>query len=40
MRMNMFIVEDKVKPDRKCKRLKLGGGQAYSRSSDYAAIVA
>jgi hypothetical protein len=34
MRMNMFVVQDKVKPDRKYKRLKLGGGQAYERSSD------
>jgi hypothetical protein len=25
---------------RKYKRLKLGGGQAYDRSSDYAAVVA
>jgi hypothetical protein len=25
---------------RKCKSLKLGGGQAYDRSSDYTAIVA
>jgi hypothetical protein len=24
---------DKVRPDRKYKRLKLGGGQAYDRSS-------
>jgi hypothetical protein len=25
---------------RKCKRLKLGGGQAYDRSSEYAAVAA
>jgi hypothetical protein len=25
---------DKAKPDRKYKRRKLGGGQAYDRSSD------
>jgi hypothetical protein len=25
---------------RKYKRLKLGGGQAYDRSNDYAAVVA
>jgi hypothetical protein len=25
--------------NRKYKRLKLGGGQAYDRSSDYAAVV-
>jgi hypothetical protein len=25
---------------RKCRRLKLGGGQAYGRSSDKAAVVA
>jgi hypothetical protein len=25
---------------RKYKRLKLGGGQAYDRSSDYAAVIA
>jgi hypothetical protein len=36
MRMRMFAVWDKSKPDRKYKRLKLGGGQAY----DQAAVVA
>jgi hypothetical protein len=34
MRMNMFAVEDKVKPDIENKRLKLGGGQAYDRPCD------
>jgi hypothetical protein len=34
MRMNTFAVWDKVKPDRKYMKLKLGGGQAYDRSSD------
>jgi hypothetical protein len=34
MRMNTFMVWDKVKPDRKYKELKLGGGQAYDLSSD------
>jgi hypothetical protein len=33
-RMNMFAVQDKVKPDIENIRLKLGGGQAYERSSD------
>ena len=33
MRINMFPVQDKVKPDRKYKRLKLGGGQAYDHSN-------
>jgi hypothetical protein len=40
MKMQMFATLDKVKPDRKYKRLKLGGGQAYDRSSDWTAIVA
>jgi hypothetical protein len=35
--MNMFAALDKAKPDRKYKRLKLGGDQA---SSDQAAVVA
>jgi hypothetical protein len=30
-------VEDR---HRKCKRVKLGGGQAYDRSSDYPAVAA
>jgi hypothetical protein len=34
MRMNMFAAYDKAKPERKYKRLKLGGGQIYDRSSD------
>jgi hypothetical protein len=40
MRMNIFAVQEKAKPDRKYKRLKLGGDQAYDRSSDEAAVVA
>jgi hypothetical protein len=32
MIMNMFAVLDKAKPERKYKRLKLGGGQAYDCS--------
>jgi hypothetical protein len=40
MRKNMFAVLDKPKPDIEYKRLELGGGQAYDRSSDYAASVA
>jgi hypothetical protein len=38
--MNMFMIWDKAKRDRKYKRLKLGGGQAYDRSSDQAAVIA
>jgi hypothetical protein len=34
MRMNIFAALDKAKPGRKYKRLKLGGGQPYDRSSD------
>jgi hypothetical protein len=34
MKLNMFAASDKVKPDRKYKRLKLGGGQAYDGSCD------
>jgi hypothetical protein len=34
MRMNMFAVEEKAKLDIENMRLKLGGGQAYDRSSD------
>jgi hypothetical protein len=34
MIMKVFAILDKAKPDRKYKRLKLGGGQAYDRSSD------
>jgi hypothetical protein len=33
MIMRMFTILDKAKPG-KYKRLKLGGGQAYDRSSD------
>jgi hypothetical protein len=40
MIMNMFAVKDKVKADRKYNRLKLGGGQAYCRSNNQAAVVA
>jgi hypothetical protein len=40
MRITMFATQDKTEPDRTYKRLKLGGGQAYDRSSDYAAVVA
>jgi hypothetical protein len=34
MTMKMFAILGKAKPDRKYKRLKLGGGQAYDRSSN------
>jgi hypothetical protein len=35
MIMKMFAILDKAKPDiESIKRLKLGGGQAYDRSSD------
>jgi hypothetical protein len=34
MRMNMLVAQEKAKPDRKYKRLKLGDGQAYDSSSD------
>jgi hypothetical protein len=34
MKMQMFLTLEKVKPDTKYKRLKLGGGQAHDRSSD------
>jgi hypothetical protein len=35
MRMNMFALQDKTKPERKkYKRLKYGGGQACDCSSD------
>jgi hypothetical protein len=30
----MFAILEEAKPDRKYERLKLGGGQAYERSSD------
>jgi hypothetical protein len=38
----MFATLDKTNRQRKYvyKRLKLGGGQAYDRSSDYTAVVA
>jgi hypothetical protein len=32
MIMRMFVTLDKAKPDRKYKRLKLGGGHVYDRS--------
>jgi hypothetical protein len=34
MRMNVFVVLDKAKPDRKYKKLKVDGGQAYDSSND------
>jgi hypothetical protein len=34
MRMNIFAAQDKAKPNRKYKRLKVAGGQAYDPSSD------
>jgi hypothetical protein len=35
MTIKMFAILDKAKPDvENLKRLKLGGGQAYDRSSD------
>jgi hypothetical protein len=34
MRITTFAADDKAKPDRKYRRLKLGGGQAHDRSSD------
>jgi hypothetical protein len=34
MMMNMITALDKAKPDREYKGLKLGGGQAYDRSSE------
>jgi hypothetical protein len=34
MRMKVFAAYNKAKPDRKYKRLKLGGGEAYGLSSD------
>jgi hypothetical protein len=37
--MKMFATMDKVKPDRKYKRLKLGDGQACNLSSDKTAVV-
>jgi hypothetical protein len=38
--MKMFTISEKAKPDiEKYKRLKLGGDQAYGRSSDEAAVV-
>jgi hypothetical protein len=46
MRRNVFAAQDKAKPDKteakhsKYTSLKLGGGQAYGRSSDYAAVAA
>jgi hypothetical protein len=40
MKINMLGILDKAKPDRKYKRLKLGGGQVYNRSSDWTTVVA
>jgi hypothetical protein len=41
MKMQIFIILDKANPDTvKYKRLKLGGGQANDRLSDYSAVVA
>jgi hypothetical protein len=41
MRMNMFAVCHKVKPDIEyVKSLILGGGQVYDRSSDQTAVIA
>jgi hypothetical protein len=34
MKIQMFAKWDKVRPDTENIRLKLGGGQAYDRSSD------
>jgi hypothetical protein len=33
MKMKMFAILDKAKPHTKYKRLKLGGGHVYDRSS-------
>jgi hypothetical protein len=33
-KMQMFATSEQEKPDTENKRLKLGGGQAYDRSSD------
>jgi hypothetical protein len=38
-KLKMFVTLEKAKRERKCKRLKLGGGQAYDCSSDWAAVV-
>jgi hypothetical protein len=35
MKMYIFAILDKAKPDRKYKRLRLDGGQAYNHSRDY-----
>jgi hypothetical protein len=40
MRLKMFAILDKAKPDRKYKRLKLGGGHLYDCSSVKTAVVA
>jgi hypothetical protein len=34
MLIKMFVILDRAKPDIERKRLKLGGGHAYDRSSD------
>jgi hypothetical protein len=34
MKMHMFATQGKAKADTENKRLELGGGQAYGRSSD------
>jgi hypothetical protein len=40
MKMQMFTILDKAKPDMENMRLELGSGQTYNCSSGYAAIVA
>jgi hypothetical protein len=40
MKMKMLATLSKANPNTAYKRLKLGGGEAYDRSSDYAAVVA
>jgi hypothetical protein len=42
MKMQMFATLDKANPDTRNIRglIKLDGGQAYDRSSDWAAVVA
>jgi hypothetical protein len=34
MKISVFAILDKTKPNGKYKRIKLGGGQARDRSSD------
>jgi hypothetical protein len=40
MKLQMFAILDKANPDTEYKRLKLGRGHAYDRSSDLTAVVA